>query len=204
MFQSHVPPDLISAAREVREDVREIVGFSRNQMGSFEESSGRRTATEAGIVKAASMIRIDERRDIMTDYLERIIRKCNQIIFENWGAERLVDIVGEDGAKYWIRFTGKEIKGEFAYKINPEEAVPEDRRTRRAEIMEYIQVAAQTPGIDMKYLLESYAGQLGDWLDPRMLFPGEGPGRSPEKAVMFTDFMRMGGNAESRFPGLAL
>jgi hypothetical protein len=204
LFQSHVPPDLTLAAREVREDVREIIGFSRNQMGSFEESSGRRTATEASIVKAASMIRIDERRDIMADHLEKIIRKMNQLIFSNWGAERLIDIIGEDGAKYWIRFTGKEIKGEFAYKINPEETVAEDRRTRRAEIMEYIQVAAQTPGIDMKYLLESYAGQLGDWLDPRMLFPGEGEGRSPEKAMMFTDFMKMGPNPQSRFPGLAL
>ena len=204
LFQSHVPPDLGVAAREVREDMREIIGFSRNQMGSFEESSGRRTATEANIVKAASMIRIDERRDIMADYLERIIRKENQFIFDNWSEERLIDIVGENGARYWIRFTGKEIKGEFAYKINPEESIPEDRRTRRSEILEYIQVAAQVPGVDMKYLLESYAAQFGDWLDPRLLFPGEGEGRSPEKSMMFTDFMKMWGSKESRFPGLAL
>lgn len=204
LFQSHVPPDLANAAREVREDVREIVGFSRNQMGSFEESSGRRTATEASIVKAASMIRIDERRDIMADLLEKIIRKENQMIFQNWTAERLIDIIGPDGAKYWIRFTGPEIRGEFAYSINPEEAVPEDRRTRRSEVLEYIQVAKDVPGLDMQYLMESYAGEMGDWLDPKMLFPGEGPGRSPEKAMQFTDFMRMGANPQSRFPGLAL
>lgn len=204
LFQSHVPPDLALAAREVREDVREIVGFSRNQMGSFEESSGRRTATEAGIVKQASMIRIDERRDAMADLLERIIRKKNQMIFQNWSAERLVDIIGPDGVKYWVRFTGPEIKGEFAYSINPEETVAEDRRTRRSEIMEFIQVAAQTPGVDMEYLMQSYAGELGDWIDPKMLFPGEGAGRSPEKAMQFTDFLRMGSNPQSRFPGLAL
>ena len=204
LFQSHVPPDLAAAAREVREDVREIVGFSRNQMGSFEESSGRRTATEASIVKQASMIRIDERRDTMADLLERIIRKENQLIFKNWSAERLIDIIGPDGVKYWIRFTGPEIRGEFAYSINPEEAVPEDKRTRRAEIMEFIQLASQTPGTDMKYLMEAYAGELGDWLDPKMLFPGEGQGRSPEKAMQFTDFLRMGPNPASRFPGLAL
>ena len=205
LFQSHVPPDLATAAREVREDVREIIGFSRNQMGSFEESSGRRTATEASIVKAASMIRIDERRDTMADHLEKIVRKWNQLVFQNWSAERLIDIIGQDGVKYWVRFTGPEIKGEFAYSINPEEAVPEDRRTRRAEIMEFIQVASQTPGTDMKYLMEAYAGELGDWLDPKMLFPqSEGAGRSPEKSMQFVDFMRMQGNAGSRFPGLAL
>jgi len=204
LFQSHVPPDLLSAAREVREDIREVVGFSRNQMGSFEDSSGRRTATEASIVKAASMIRIDERRDIMADFLERIIRKYNQLVFANWGAERIIDVLGPDGARYWVRFTGEEIKGEFTYKINPEEAVPEDRRTQRAEITEFLQVASQAPGIDLPYLLQAYASKMGDWIDPRMLFPREGEGASPEKAMMFTDFMRMYGNASSRFPGLAL
>lgn len=204
LFQSHVPPDLTVAAREVREDVREVIGFSRNQMGSFEESSGRRTATEASIVKAASMIRIDERRDIMADFLEKIMRKENQLIFSNWTAERVADIIGPDGGRYWIRFTGPEIKGEFTYKINPEEAIPEDRRTERAEIIEYLQVAKDVPGLDMGYLLQAYASKLGDWLDPKMLFPREGPGASPEKAMMFTDFLKMGSNPQSRFPGLAL
>lgn len=108
LFQSHVPPDLISAAREIREDVREVVGFSRNQMGAFEAPSGRRTAHEAEIVRAASMIRIDERRDIMADLLEKIIRTENQLIFDNWASERVVDVVGPDGARYWIRFTGNQ------------------------------------------------------------------------------------------------
>lgn len=206
LFQSHVPPDLISAAREIREDIREVVGFSRNQMGSFEESSGRRTAHEAEIVRAASMIRIDERRDAMADYLESVIRKLNQIVFENWTTERVIDVVGQDGAKYWIRFTGKQLRGEFAYKINPEEALPEDKRTRRAEALGFLQLlmsggAQAVPGMNVKYLVEQYANQF-DWLDPTMLFPGEGPGRSPEKAMMFNDFMRMGQQNESSFPGL--
>jgi hypothetical protein len=202
LFQSHVPPDLLSAAREVREDVREIVGFSRNQMGSFEESSGRRTAHEAEIVRAASMIRIDERRDTVADFLERIMRKENQLIFDNWSAERVIDIIGPNGVRYWVRFTGKEIKGEFTYGVNPEETIPEDKRTRREEALQFMQVAANVPGLDMKYLLESYADNLGDWLDPKMLFPAdEGVGRSPEKAMPFTELMRMGGG-QSNFPAL--
>ena len=100
LLQSHVPPDFRSAAAEVREDIREIVGFSRNQMGAFEAPGGRRTATEAEIVRVASLIRVDERRDIMADMLSSIVRGMNQIIFENWTAERIVDIVGEDGARY--------------------------------------------------------------------------------------------------------
>jgi len=200
LLQSHVPPDFNIAAREIREDVREIVGFSRNQMGSFEAPSGRRTAHEAEIVRAASMIRIDERRDGVADLLSSILRGMNQIIFDNWTAERLIDIVGNDGAKYWIRFTGREIKGEFNYKINPEEAIPTDQRVRQAQAEKFIELSLKIPGLDTKYLLESYASQF-DWIDPKLLFPGEGPGRSPEKAMMFNDFMRMGGGRGS-FPGL--
>ena len=201
LFQSHVPPDLTLAAREIREDVREVVGFSRNQMGAFEAPSGRRTAHEAEIVRAASMIRIDERRDVMADLLSDVMRGINQIVFTNWGAERVIDIVGDDGARYWIRFTGKEIRGEFNYKISPEETIPEDKRTRKAEALEFIEIAKQVPGTNMKYLLESYAAQM-DWLDPKMLFPGQGAGRSPEKAMLFNDFMKMGGGGQSSFPGL--
>ena len=204
LFQSHVPPDLALAAREVREDVREIVGFSRNQMGSFEDSSGRRTAHEAQIVQQASMIRIDERRDIMADLLTDVTRKCNQQIFKHWDAERIVDIVGPDGARYWIRFTGKELRGEFMHKVQPEEALPASQGTKRQDAQFLTDLAAKIPGMDAKYLIESLASTY-DWIDPQLLFPGQGPGRSPEKAMQFHDFMRMGprGSQNSQYPDLA-
>ena len=206
LFQSHVPPDLGIAAREVREDVREIIGFSRNQMGSFEESSGRRSATEAEIVKAASMIRIDERRDIMADLLTDVVRGFNQMVFKFWSGERVVDIVGEDGLRYWIRFTGREIKGEFAYKINPEESLPMSQGTKRLDTQEFIKMVSQIPGADVQYLVSQYATTF-DWIDPRQIFknmsPAEGAGRSPEKAMLFGDLMRIGSNGQSpnRFGG---
>ncbi len=201
-LQSHIPPDLISYAREVREDVREIVGFSRNQMGSFEESSGRRTAHEAEIVRAASAIRIDERRDIMADHLESVMRGINQVIFKNWGAERIIDIVGQDGARYWVRFSGEQIKGEFNYGINPEESLPQDARTRRADAEKFMEIASKVPGIDMQYAVKQW-GKTFDWIDPSMLMPQqEGAGRSPEKAMMFADFMRKTGQGQSNFGGL--
>lgn len=190
LFQSHIPPDLISAAREVREDVREIIGFSRNQMGSFESPSGRRTAHEVEIVRAASMIRVDERRDVMADVLETVIRKMNQLVFEHWSEERVADIIGPDGVKYWIKFTGRQIRGEFAYKINPEETIPSNQMVRREEDRQLLDAAVKIPGLNTQYLIESYARQF-DWLDPKLLFPGQGPGRSPERPMEFTDFMKL-------------
>lgn len=201
-LQTHVPPDLISYAREVREDVREVVGFSRNQMGSFEQASGRRTAHEAAIVQSASMIRIDERRDIMADHLEQTIRGINKIVFSQWGAERVIDLVGPDGARYWVRFTGKEIQGEFAYHINPEEALPMNQQTRRADAEKFMEIGSKIPGFNMPYVMREWAKQF-DWLDYKQLMPqSEGAGRSPEKAFLFNDFARRVGAGTSSFPGL--
>ena len=207
LVQAHVPPDLTIAAREVREDIREIIGFSRNQMGAFEAPSGRRTAYETEVVRAASMIRVDERRDEMAELLTRVVRTYNQIIFENWNEERIADIVGPDGARYWVKYTGKEIAGEFDYKVNIEEAIPMDIRTRRNDALELIKTALTTQqgvpnGLDLKYLIESYAKQFGDWLDPQMLFPNAGLGRNPDQAMPFNQYLQKFPGGQSAYPSL--
>ena len=196
LLQSHVPPDFSIAAREVREDVREEMGFSRNQAGAFEAPSGRRTAHEVETVRAASMIRIDERRDALADHLESIVRAYNQIVFSNWSARRVIDVVGPDGARHWVKFSGKEIKGEYHYRINPEEGPPEDKRVIRNEMLEFMTLASKTPGADMQYLMKTFASKF-DWLDPKLAFPGEGAGRSPEKPIEFMDFV---GTQMQNFP----
>lgn len=202
-LQSHVPPDLGIAAQECREDVREVIGFSRNQQGSFEAPGGRRTATEANIVRQASLIRIDERRDIMADHLESIVKGYNQIIFENWSEQRVIDIVGPDARRYWVKFTGDDIKGDYAYTINPEEQTPQDQQSRRADAETFMTIAQKIPGIDMGYVMQQWARQF-DWIDPKMLLPDSqgGAGRSPEQAIPFNDFAARLGQIESSYPGL--
>ncbi|KKN51710.1 hypothetical protein LCGC14_0619970 [marine sediment metagenome] len=203
LFQSHVPPDLYASARETREDMREIIGFSRNQLGAFEAPGGRRTAHEAEIVRAASQIRVDERRDTMADMLSSVVRAWNQLIFANWSTEKVIDVIGQDGARHWVRFTGKQIKGEFEFKVSPEESIPENKMTQKTEAEKFMELAAKIPGMNMQYLLESYASHF-DWIDPKQLFPRPGKGNSPEQPIGFQEFagMGQGGPGASRFPGL--
>jgi len=201
-LQSHVPPDLISYAAEVREDVREIVGFSRNQTGSFEAPSGRRTATEANIVRAAAMIRIDERRDIMADHLVSIVKGYNSIIFDNWTDTRVVDIIGPKGARLWVKFRGSNLQGNFKYEVNPEEQTPQDQSTRRADAESFMGMASKIPGMNLPYIMQQWARQF-DWIDPELLLPdSETPGRSPEKALDFKDLAKTLGRGSSAFPVL--
>jgi len=44
-------------------------------------------------------------------------------------------------------------------------------------------------GISMPYLIQQIARQM-DWIDPKLLVPGNGPGRSPENAMQFNDFQK--------------
>lgn len=201
MLQSHVPPDLINAAAEVREDVREIIGFSRNQQGSYEAPSGRRTATEANIVRQAALIRIDERRDAVADHLESIVKGYNHIIFDNWKEQRVIDVIGKDGLRYWVKFSGEQIRGDYAYTINPEEQTPQDQQSRRADAEAFMTIAQKIPGIDMGYVMQQWARQF-DWVDPTRLLPDNSPGRNPEKPLDFNDFASRIGQIESSFPGL--
>ncbi len=199
-LQSHVPPDLALAAQEVREDSREILGFNRNAQDA---PSSRRTATEIQSVRSAQLIRIDERRDIMADHLESIIKGYNHIVFDNWSDERVIDVVGPDAKRYWVRFTGDQIKGDYHYTINPEEQTPQDQQSRRADAEVFMTLAAKVPGMNMQYIMQQFARQF-DWIDPKQLLPDPngGAGRSPEQAMPFNDFAARLGQIEGSFPGL--
>src|SRR5690606_15404001 len=82
-LQPHIPADLVMATNETRMDMREITGFSRNQLGEYDKST-RRTATEAAIVEQAASIRVDERRDVLADVLVDIVKAINETIFDYW------------------------------------------------------------------------------------------------------------------------
>lgn len=164
-FQPNIPPDHIMASNEVRMDMREVAGFSRNQLGEFDRST-RRTATEAQIVEMASAIRIDERRDVLADVLADIVRGINDTIFEWWTEEHVAYIVGPDGARYWLRFTGDDLRGDYTYRIDPDTALPTTLQTRKQEAIELYKALANDPLVAqgpgrlelLRHLLLQYEG----------------------------------------------
>lgn len=136
-FSISMPPELIQFAEVCRQDIRELTGFSRNQMGQMDSS--RTTATEARIVQGAHEIRIDERRDQMADYLEAVMRKTNRTVFKFWGSERVVQIVGPNGLPGWIKYNGPELKSEYGLRIDPNNGTPTTGETRKADAMQLLQ-----------------------------------------------------------------
>lgn len=121
--------DLVLSGETVRGDVREMVGFSRVAQGEYQGKT-HISAAETKAVFQSLNIRLDERRDMIADLLSKVVRRFNQLIFTYWDSERVSQVVGPDGAKYWLKYTGQQIKDEYDIKVAPEEGVDLDTGTK--------------------------------------------------------------------------
>ncbi len=168
LLQPHIPPDLVQWTDVVRSDVRELLGSGRQQLG--EAPSGRRTAREMDIVNTANEIRMDERRDIVADALIKVVRKINQIIFERWTSDRIVQVVGVDAARYWVQYKGADNKEEYDYKVDVESMTPRTKSLKRREIVELIQAVGKNPRANVDYLMKMLLREY-DWIDAMKVLP---------------------------------
>lgn len=192
LLQPHIPADLTQWSEIIRSDVRELLGQGRQQSG--EAPPGRRTAREMDIVQQAHDSRMGERRDIVGDALQRAIRKINQVVFDKWTAEKVVQVVGYDGARYWIKHTGKSLVGEYNYKVDVESMVPSTKRVKKREILELVQVLAKNPRANIDYLLRMLIREY-DWIDAMKVLPeapesAEGPMPQGQFTQMQNEMLR--------------
>lgn len=175
---STIPPELFAMADRISQDVRETIGFSRNQFGEFNSRSGDTTATEASIVQQASEIRVDERRDMVADIVVDVVERMHLIIFEHWDQEQIIDVVGPGGVPIWVRFRGELLKrGRYNVSVDPDSSVPETRALREQKALQLYQVLRSNPIIDpvklTQYMLRELRGVAFDDM-MRMLPPALG------------------------------
>lgn len=139
---SGILQDMMAQGEVTMGDVREMVGFSRVAMGEYQGKT-HVSSEETKKVFQSLNIRLDERRDEMADLLERVVRRFNQVIFQRWTAERVAQVVGPDGAKWWLKFTGPQIKDEYDYHIVAEESPNMDNETKKGLILQAAEVWAK-------------------------------------------------------------
>lgn len=158
---------LSAAIQDIMKDVRDTIGFSRNQLGEFNSRSGDTTATEAHIVKQASEIRVDERRDGMADMLGSIILGTNDIMFHHWTSDQVVQVLGPGGVPVWVQFQPTMLsRGRYAITIDPDNGLPETRQLREQRAKEMYTILKENPLIDpmklTQYLLHEVHGTAFD------------------------------------------
>ena len=159
---SQIPVDLRAEMEAVLKDVRETVGFSRNQFGEYNPGSSDTTATEANIVRMASEIRVDERRDMVADMLVAVVESMHTLMFTHWDIEQIVDVIGPGGVPVWVKFKPSMLRtGQYTVKVDPDSAVPETKQIREARAAQVYALLKSNPLIDPYKLTQFLLSELG-------------------------------------------
>jgi hypothetical protein len=180
-----VPNDLTEAEMHVLSDVRESLGFSRNEFGEYKPGSHAPTATEANAVKMAGEIRVDERRDMIADMLTKTVNDIHPIMFNHWNKEQVFDIAGPLGIRLWVTFRPTMLRrGQYEVKINPDNGVPETKDVRQQKAASMYQLLKENPLIDPHKLTRYFLREMhGVAFDDMMIPIMQGPGMSPDQPI---------------------
>ncbi len=187
---ANMPPELIQQSQQVMEDVRETVGFSRNQFGEFKQKSGDVSATEAAIVQQAVEIRVDERRDMTADLLTAVIENIHSIIFKYWNTEQVVDLVGPGGAPVWVKTSNELLsKGKYSVKVDPDNTLPQTRALREQKAIQTYTLLKENPLIVPEKLTKFLLSELhGVAFDDMMRALPTPEGGIPQEAIDANQF----------------
>lgn len=168
LLQPHIPPDLIQWTEVILSDIRGLLGQSKQSQG--EAPPGRRTKYEMEVVTGGTDLRMDERRDIVASALVRMMRKTNQVIFQRWDTEKVIQVVGIDGAKYWVAYKGTDNRAEYNLRVDVESMTPKTKQMKKREIVELIQALSENPRANIDYLMKMLLREY-EWVDAMKVFP---------------------------------
>lgn len=184
-MMGNIPQDINAWSDVVVKDMQDMLGMGRNQMGQFDRGafggSGRRTATEANIVQQSAQIRIDERRDTVADAVQLAARRVAQMLFKFWTVEKVARVSGPSGSVNWVSYTGTELKGEYDFKIEPDDALPMGNMQRRQDAILLFQTlapAAQAGVVNLVELAKFLTGQF-DGANPETIVQMPPPPMQP-------------------------
>lgn len=202
-LQPHMPQELWLEAQHIVNDMRESMGYSENQAGGYNRKGGNVSATETAEIAAGVDLRTDERKDIVADVMLNIVKKWNDMVFNFWDTERVIEIVGPEGGVQWIEFTGDQIKCEYKVHIDIDSGFPMTAASKRQLADGLFKTYGGDPMMDQmgvrKFHLQQYenlapgithllrnpnvpptdAAMLGAARQPNPAFGGQGAGNSP-------------------------
>lgn len=142
----------------LRQNAREQIGFSQNQVGTF--VGGRRTAREVGIVDRASQLRMSRRGLAVRKIYRDSMTTFNNLVFSFWTLPRVLEVLGEDGTRRWQEVRGVSLKDKFHYKVDLINKA--EQRQQRLEALQLYGLLSQDPTIDPVALRNYLSEQIND------------------------------------------
>jgi len=144
-----------------RRGARELVGFSRNQMGEF--MGGRKTAREVLAVREGNTMRMGRRQKAVKKLYLRSIAILNEMVFRYWTTPRYAEVVGEGGAMEWVQYTGQTLAGPWSYEVQMSVEEEMTKSERELAALQLYQQLAADPAFDpielRQFLTDSFNDQ---------------------------------------------
>lgn len=157
-------PQLQSSSSEIEErtisDIQRTVAIDEIGIGLLPDNPQRRSATE--VVTATTMS--GKRFAMKIALLEEAVAKIGQLVFavnqQFLDRDRIIQIVGEDGAEEWVQLGPDDIMGDYSIEIVTGSMLPKDEIAARREAVELLQyitpiigpVIPNNPGVVMPIL----------------------------------------------------
>jgi hypothetical protein len=149
--------DLVMEGNNVRSNARSAIGFSRNQLGEFDDSS-RRTAREVSTVDTGARKRENRRFSAVSGMYEDIVERAVNFAATFWRMERTIK--GQDGK--WEQVSGSQLNGKYRYTAHLTEKAVMNRYQRRMAALQLFANLLQIPGANPQALWNYVIQQSDD------------------------------------------
>lgn len=164
-------PQLQGTARDIEmqtaDDIKRTVAIDEIGIGLLPDNPQRRSATEV----VTSQQSAGKRFSMKIALLEESVKKIGELVFaldqQFIDQERVIQILGEDGAESWVELGPEDIRGEYYVEIEAGSMLPRDEIAQRQEAVQLLQyitpiiapVVGTNPSVIMPILrmvLETY------------------------------------------------
>lgn len=172
-LQTNVQMQYIDYQKNLQNDAQLILGIGPNQAGMH--SGGRHTKYETQVVEGNSQLRGAGRRDKIANAIQGMTARANILITKHWDETMVQQVVGVDGALYWVEAKPEEFKyaeNGLVTKVNVDSMAPTSRDRKKAEASELLGLLAnmQQMGANPLPVLQQLLSTF-EWLDVRQILP---------------------------------
>lgn len=149
----------------LKEEIRNTIGITDYQQGG---ASVQRKATEAQIIRSDATLRVEDKRDVIADFVIEIVRALAAMIQEFDDEMDFYDIANEEfgddyvevlkreyGYNPKIPFLGisrEQIQGEFNFSFNIEDMIMQPKEVRAAQLARSIQAISSNELLLRKFM----------------------------------------------------
>jgi len=130
--------------------------YARNEyemdvlLGVISQDTGRASkasATEIDVIAGSSEQFVSAEKDVIDDWMRTIARKAKQILEQTITDEKIIEVTGRDGVKFWAKYTGSVLQ-ECDVDIEVGSTTRQDDNAKQQVNINLLNVAKGVPGID--------------------------------------------------------